>query len=91
MEENRDEIVTEANPTDLLSALLSNPDAMSKIGSIISKFTDSANGNNSPPNQENANIFDNSKEYEHNFSPNDSNNPPHIDTTPNLDIASPRL
>ena len=88
MEENRDEIVTESNSTELLSALLSNPDTMSKIGSIISKFTDSANRDNSPPNQENLNIHENSKENEHQFLQNDSNNPPHINTAPNLDIVS---
>lgn len=88
MEENRDEIVNEPSSPDMLSALLSNPDTMSKIGNIISKFTDSNNGVNSPQSQDNTNISDNTEEKEREFSQNSSDSSPLTNVAPNLDIAS---
>lgn len=53
MEENNEKASPDTGTPNLLSTLISNPESLSKIGQIISNFTDKQNGGNSPQNEEN--------------------------------------
>ena len=48
--------------TELLSALLSNPDSLSKLSAILSKFTSEENGTVSPPKSNLDKIMDNAQD-----------------------------
>ncbi|MBO5715901.1 MAG: hypothetical protein J6S23_05865 [Clostridia bacterium] len=49
MSESTEKTSETANPTQLISALLSNPETLSKLSGILSKFTTGENITNSPP------------------------------------------
>ena len=49
MNENDEKAGYTTNPTDILSTLLSNPEAISKLSGILSKFAPSENSINPPP------------------------------------------
>ena len=49
MNENDEKTGSAPNPTDIISALLSNPETVSKLSGILSKFTSSENVTNPPP------------------------------------------
>lgn len=84
MSENEEKGASAIDASTLISNLLSNPDAISKIGNIISKLSESSNDTYSPPKDENT-IDDNNTSRQ-----NESNNsnieefPP---TLQNLDMS----
>ena len=49
MNENDEKTGSATNPTDIISAILSNPETISKLSGILSKFTSSENSTNPPP------------------------------------------
>ena len=49
MNENDEKTGSSTNPTDIISAILSNPETISKLSGILSKFTSSENSTNPPP------------------------------------------
>lgn len=53
MEESNEKAPPEAGAQNLLTTLLSSPESLSKIGQIISNFTDKQSRDNSPPSKEN--------------------------------------
>ena len=62
--------------TALISNLLSNPESLSKIGSVLSKYISQDNGINSPPSNQNSNILATQDEEDNTNNDNISNNPP---------------
>jgi hypothetical protein len=49
MNENDEKTGSTTNPTDIISAILSNPETISKLSGILSKFTSSENSTDPPP------------------------------------------
>lgn len=76
MSESAEESRGTADLSTLVSGLLSNPEAISKMGEIISKLGSGASENNPPPNA------DNLKNDEENKTQTDENTPPKEDSSP---------
>lgn len=78
MSENTEETTRATEPSDALSALLRNPESLSKVGEILSRFTSGDNSENPPLNEQNSSP---NGQIE---STNDENNMGVQDSTPTL-------
>ena len=85
MSENIENNGTNVDLSSLVSNLLSNPDAISKMSNIISSLSSNTNGKNSPPSNENKEI---SKESKDNVESNTSNNKDSSPTFQNFDATN---
>lgn len=61
MSDNAEESRSTGDLSALIGGLLQNPEALSKMGEVLSRFTQSANSDSPPPNAENASNKDNNK------------------------------
>ena len=71
----------------VLSALLSNPDTMAKIGGVISKYTSSENRDNQPQNKDFETKFDDFSNNEGNDTPISDEESPTEENQENSEIA----
>jgi hypothetical protein len=76
MSETNSNTNTSPDVTTLISNLLSNPETLSKISTVLSKYTQQENGDNSPPTNDNSeNFADNENKKDTNIANKDINSP----------------